>query len=55
LLSSQHKPKLNYEKITLFIFLFITTVSIAQEKETQYSQDLIQKQEVKLNAFNQIH
>jgi len=40
------------KKITLFIFLFITTVSIAQEKEAQYPQDINKKQEVKLNAFN---
>ncbi|WP_231874452.1 hypothetical protein [Polaribacter atrinae] len=39
------------KKITLLLLLFITTISIAQEKEEQYPQDIDKKQEVKLNAL----
>lgn len=39
------------KKITLIILLFVTTISIAQEKEQQYPQDQDKKHEVKINAL----
>ncbi|WP_218598156.1 DUF3575 domain-containing protein [Polaribacter sp. NJDZ03] len=39
------------KKITLLLLLFITTISIAQEKEEQYPQDINKKHEVKLNIL----
>jgi hypothetical protein len=38
------------KKITLIVLLFITTFTIAQEKE-EYPQDVNKKQEVKINAL----
>jgi len=42
------------KKIVLFIFLFATTISFAQEKEEIYPQDVNKKYEIKLNAFSLI-
>ena len=39
------------KKITLLILLFVTTLSIAQEKEEKYPQDINKKTEVKINAL----
>ena len=43
------------KKITLLILLFVSIVSIAQEKEeNKYTQDINKKHELKLNTFNLI-
>lgn len=42
------------KKITLVIILFITTLSIAQEKERRYPQDNNKHHELKINAFSLI-
>ena len=42
------------KKMALLVLLFVTTISIAQEKEKKYPQDLNKKHELKLNAFNLI-
>lgn len=43
------------KKIALLIVLFVTTFSIAQEKEEEkYPQDVNKKQEIKINTFNLI-
>ncbi|PQB03235.1 hypothetical protein BST83_18160 [Polaribacter filamentus] len=42
------------KKIVLFILLFTTTISFAQEKEETYPQDINKKYEIKLNAFSLI-
>ncbi|WP_165731829.1 DUF3575 domain-containing protein [Polaribacter sp. 20A6] len=39
------------KKITLCLLLFISAISIAQEKEEQYPQDINKKHEVKLNVL----
>ena len=39
------------KKITLFFVLLISTISIAQEKEEKYPQDINKKAEVKINAL----
>jgi hypothetical protein len=39
------------KKITLLILFFATTISIAQEKEGGYLQDINKKHEVKINAL----
>lgn len=39
------------KKITLLVLLFITTVTIAQEKEEKYPQDINKKSELKINAL----
>lgn len=39
------------KKIILLLLLFIATISIAQEKEVEYPQDIDKKHEVKINAF----
>ncbi|MEE9407891.1 MAG: DUF3575 domain-containing protein [Polaribacter sp.] len=39
------------KKITLLILLFVGTISVAQEKEQEYPQDINKKHEVKINAF----
>tara|TARA_R110001606_G_C15225926_1_gene634586 strand:- start:141 stop:689 length:549 start_codon:yes stop_codon:yes gene_type:complete len=39
------------KKITLLVLLFVTSVSIAQEKEEIYPQDINKKHEVKLNVL----
>ena len=40
------------KKNTLLILLFVVTLSIAQEKEEIYPQDINKKHELKLNTFN---
>ena len=42
------------KKITLLILLFVTTISIGQENEERYPQDVNTKHEVKINAFSLI-
>jgi hypothetical protein len=42
------------KKLTLFILLFVVSISFAQEKEVAYAQDVHKKHELKLNAFNLI-
>ena len=42
------------KKNTLLILLFVVTLSIAQEKEEIYPQDINKKHELKLNTFNLI-
>jgi hypothetical protein len=42
------------KKNTLLILLFAATVSIAQEKEERYPQDVNKKHELKINAFSLI-
>lgn len=42
------------KKITLLVLIFVTSMSIAQEKEKEYPQDINKKHELKLNAFNLI-
>ena len=42
---------LTMKKITLLILFFATTISIAQEKEGGYLQDINKKHEVKINAL----
>ena len=39
------------KKITLLTLIFITTLSIAQEKEEKYPQDIDKKHEIKTNAI----
>ncbi|KGL61977.1 DUF3575 domain-containing protein [Polaribacter sp. Hel1_85] len=39
------------KKISLLVLLFITTISIAQEKEEKHPQDTNKKHEVKINAL----
>ncbi|MGJ8760014.1 DUF3575 domain-containing protein [Polaribacter sp. R2A056_3_33] len=39
------------KKITLFLLLFTSAISIAQEKEEQHPQDINKKHEVKLNVL----
>jgi hypothetical protein len=41
-------------KITLLLLLFISSISISQEKEEKYPQDVDKKHELKLNAFSLI-
>jgi hypothetical protein len=42
------------KKITLLILLFVTTISIGQENEEKYPQDVNTKHELKINTFNLI-
>lgn len=42
------------KKIILLLLLFVKTISLAQEKEAAYPQDVNKKYEVKLNAFSLI-
>ncbi len=39
------------KKITLLFLLFATTLSVAQEAETEYPQDINKKYEIKINTL----
>jgi hypothetical protein len=52
--ANSKNKKIIMKKITLVILLFVTTISIAQEKGEKYPQDINKKHELKINTFNLI-